>query len=131
MSIYVSVTVIFCVAIIFSQLRLRSIRLQLSFLSFFVAPYYEKRHFRIVKFSAIFYMSPFVVFLCTDKPGSIQLCRSVNYPHLKKQASEEDSLNTQASNPQVLSFPTYPGDILCHVYERDPVARQATPVFRR
>ena len=76
-----------------------------------------------VKFSAIFYMSPFVVFICMDKSGSIQLCRSVNYPHLKKQASEEDSLNTQASNPQVLSFPTYPGDILCHVYERDPVAR--------
>ena len=31
----------------------------------------------------------------------------------------------------VASFPTYPGDILCHVYKRDPVARQATPVFRR
>ena len=39
----------------------------------------------------------------------------VNYPHLKKQASEEASLKTQASSPQALSFPAYPGDILCHV----------------
>ena len=55
----------------------------------------------------------------------------VNYLHLKKQASEETSLKTQASNQQVLSFPAYPGDILCHVCKRDPVARQATPVFHR
>ena len=55
----------------------------------------------------------------------------VNYPHLKKQASEEASLKTQASSPQALSFPVYPGDILCHVCKRDPVARQATPVFHR
>ena len=55
----------------------------------------------------------------------------VNYPHLKKQASEEASLKTQASSPQALSFPAYPGDILCHVCKRDPVARQATPVFHR
>lgn len=77
-------------------------QIAIIFFIVFVAPYYEKRHFRIV-----------------------------NYPYLKKQASEEDSLDTQASNPQVLSFPTYPCDILCHVYERDPVARQATPVFHR
>ena len=57
--------------------------------------------------------------------------RIVNYPHLKKQASEEASLKTQASSPQALSFPAYPGDILCHVCKRDPVARQATPVFHR
>ena len=55
----------------------------------------------------------------------------VNYPHLKKQASEETSLKTQASSPQALSFPAYPGDILRHVCKRDPVARQATPVFHR
>lgn len=55
----------------------------------------------------------------------------VNYPHLKKQTSEEDSLKTQALSPQALSFPAYPGDILCHVCKRDPVARQATPVFHR
>ena len=55
----------------------------------------------------------------------------VNYPHLKKQASEETSLKAQASSPQALSFPAYPGDILCHVCKRDPVARQATPVFHR
>ena len=55
----------------------------------------------------------------------------VNYPHLKKQASEEDSLKIQASSPQALFFPAYPGDILCHVCKRDPVARQATPVFHR
>jgi len=55
----------------------------------------------------------------------------VNYPHLKKQASEEDSLKIQASSPQALSFPAYPGDILRHVCKRDPVARQATPVFHR
>ena len=47
--------------------------------------------------------------------------RGVNYPHLKK----------QASSPQALFFPAYPGDILCHVCKRDPVARQATPVFHR
>ena len=55
----------------------------------------------------------------------------VNYPYLKKQVSEETSLKTQASSPQALSFPAYPGDILCHVCKRDPVARQATPVFHR
>ena len=55
----------------------------------------------------------------------------VNYPHLKKQASEEDSLKIQASSSQALFFPAYPGDILCHVCKRDPVARQATPVFHR
>ena len=55
----------------------------------------------------------------------------VNYPYLKKQASEEDSLKTQASNPHVLFFPVYPGDILRHVCKRGPVARQATPVFHR
>ena len=55
----------------------------------------------------------------------------VNYPHLKKQASEEDILKIQASSPQALSFPAYPGDILRHVCKRDPVARQATPVFHR
>ena len=44
----------------------------------------------------------------------------MNYPHLKKQASEEDSPKTQALNPQVLFFPVYPGDILCHVCKRDP-----------
>ena len=55
----------------------------------------------------------------------------VNYPHLKKQSSEEDSLKIQASSPQALFFPAYPGDILCHVCKRDPVARQATPVFHR
>ena len=55
----------------------------------------------------------------------------VNYPHLKKQASEETNLKTQVSSPQALSFPAYPGDILCHVCKRDPVARQATPEFHR
>ena len=55
----------------------------------------------------------------------------VNYPHLKKQASEEDNLKIQASSPQALSFPAYPGDTLRHVCKRDPVARQATPVFHR
>lgn len=45
-------------------------QIAIIFFIVFVAPYYEKRHFRIV-----------------------------NYPYLKKQASEEDSLNTQASNP--------------------------------
>ena len=42
----------------------------------------------------------------------------MNYPHLKKQDSEEDSLKTQALSPQALSFPAYPGDILCHVCKR-------------
>lgn len=59
------------------------------------------------------------------------LAVQVNYPHLKNQASEENSLKTQALNPQVLFFPVYPGDILRHVCKRDPVARQATPVFHR
>ena len=63
--------------------------------------------------------------------GQYVWMKSVNYPHLKKQASEEDSLKIQASSPQALSFPAYPGDILRHVCKRDPVARQATPVFHR
>ena len=68
---------------------------------------------------------------CNPRFGVEHVVKLVNYPHLKKQASEEDSLKTQALNPQVLFFPVYPGDILCHVCKRDPVARQATPVFHR
>ena len=72
--------------------------------------------------------SPFIVF------GAMIMAFFVDgktYPYLKKQASEETSLKTQASSPQALSFPAYPGDILCHVCKRDPVARQATPEFHR
>lgn len=35
-------------------------------------------------FCEFFYMSPFVVFLCTDKSGSIQLCLFANYPPLAR-----------------------------------------------
>ena len=36
-------------------------------------------HKKVKFFTKFFYMSPFVVFLCTDKFGSIQLCPSVTY----------------------------------------------------
>ena len=71
------------------------------------------------------------VYRVSASPNLFRLLQFVNYPHLKKQASEEDSLKIQASSPQALSFPAYPGDILRHVCKRDPVARQATPVFHR
>lgn len=71
------------------------------------------------------------VYRVSASPNLFRLLQFVNYPHLKKQASEEDILKIQASSPQALSFPAYPGDILRHVCKRDPVARQATPVFHR
>lgn len=61
-----------------------------------------------------------VIFLACFTSPFCSFFVMVNYPHLKKQASEEDSLKIQASSPQALSFPAYPGDILRHVCKRDP-----------
>ena len=52
-------------------------------------------------------------------------------PASKEAGSRRRQSKDTGFEPAGSLFPVYPGDILRHVCKRDPVARQATPVFHR